>query len=604
MDLNKKIENDLKIQNKYNNFKYYIPIIITIVVLILAGISVFISYINKQPKNATPPVTNLNTLPVSPQNEGPVPGQILVKFKIGVHDSEINAHLKPLHVKVLGKINGINVTILEVPNGQEENIRNVLIKDPIVQYAERNYYAHTTMNPNDTDFTKEWGLLNTGSPVADPKTNQSITGTANADIHVVKAWDVTKGTGIKVGVVDTGIDMTHPDLTGKIADNVVYETTTIDDGFGHGTHVAGVVAASTNNSQGIAGVCPDCQLYIAKCLNDSGSGDLATIAKGITWAADKGVKVINISAGGSNIPQTLTDAVKYAQGKGILLVAGAGNNGNSNKFYPAAIDGVIGVAATDNNDKKSNFSTYGNWVQIAAPGFAIYSTIPHEHDSNLKQGYPNLGRTYGSLSGTSMASPFVSGVAALVFSTQYGTSADAVKQRLCDTADKVDGTGSYWVCGRVNAEAAVGTPPSPTTSNQPSNSPIPTQQQSPQPSIQPSESVTVPPTGTIIPTFVCGGSGVGDVCPPTNSPNNSGNGENISPTSTQNDNTNPTNSSGQQPNNPGNSNNGSNPANNPTGSLNSNQPIKPNSGNNGLINILLDLIRKLLNLIMKLFKWW
>lgn len=585
-------------KNKDNNtgFRTLLPFIISALVLIIVGILIFVIFniIDEQQApvslEKSNPLENNNIIIEPTPNYGPVAGQLLVKFKRGVPESVIKEHLKQLNIKQTGKIEGVNVTILEVPVGQEENIRNILSKDSIVQYAERNYYAHTTANPNDTDFGKEWGFLNTGGAVVDPKTNKSYTGTANADAHIVDAWSVTKGTGINVGVVDTGIDTTHPELADKIIETTVFATSTIDDGFGHGTHIAGVIAADTNNTQGIAGSCPDCRLYIAKSLDDNGNGDLAGIAQGITWAADKGAKVINISAGGSSNPQALTDAVKYAQGKGVLVVAASGNANTSKQFYPAAISGVMSVASTDNSDKMSSFSNHGSWVQIAAPGFAIYSTLPHSRDPNLRKLYPNITRIYGSLSGTSMASPFVSGVAALVFSTQYGTSADAVKKRLCDTADKIPGTGTNWVCGRLNAAAAVGYVANANPTAQPSVAPTPIQ-----------AITSMPPTGTIIPTFVCGGSGVGNNCPPTPTPTGNGGGSS-GPTSIPAGSTNPNSSAGQPTVNPNDINGTSNPNNSSANQSPVNNPKNIKTAK-GLIRFFLDLIKMILNLIKSLLKF-
>lgn len=453
MDTNIPAAGEVQPDNKKKVKLFFVYIFFFLTAII--ALAVFIVFYNKNKPSLPPIQNNSSTTTGIIQKSGPVHGQLLVKFKKGVTDSEINEHLKPLNSRILNYIQGINVTVIEIPQGQEEIIRNKLTQDTIVQYAERNYYVHADLIPNDTDFGKEWGLMNTGGSVIDPKTLRNQQGTANADIHMANAWDVTKGGGVKVGIIDTGIDMTHPDLANKIMETTVLSTSGIDDKFGHGTHVAGILAANTNNSQGIAGVCPDCQLYIAKALDDQGDGDMAMIAQGITWAVDKSVKVINISSGSPNNTQTIVDAVKYAQDKGVVVVAAAGNNGDNKKFYPAAIAGVVSVAATDNNDKLANFSSYGSWVQIAAPGFAIYSTLPHSLIPGLKAKYPNVTQSYGALHGSSMSAPFVSGVAALIFSTSFGSSADTVIKRLCDTADKIEGTGSYWICGRLNAEAAI-----------------------------------------------------------------------------------------------------------------------------------------------------
>jgi hypothetical protein len=231
-------------------------------------------------------------------------------------------------------------------------------------------------------------------------------------------------------------------------------SSTVDDLYGHGTHCAGIAAATTNNSIGVAGVGFNTSLMNVKVLGDNGSGQYSWIANGITWAADNGAKVISLSLGGSSGSYTLQNAVNYAWNKGVVVVAAAGNNGNTASVYPAYYSNCIAVAATDQNDAKASFSTYGSWVDVAAPGVSIYSTLPNHSNS--------IGTTnYGSLSGTSMSTPHVAGLAALVWATSYGTSNTSVRSRIESTADAISGTGTYWKYGRINANKAVAgvTPP-------------------------------------------------------------------------------------------------------------------------------------------------
>jgi thermitase len=190
-----------------------------------------------------------------------------------------------------------------------------------------------------------------------------------------------------------------------------------------------------------------------KVLGDNGSGYYSWVAKGITWAADNGAKVINLSLGGPAGSGTLQNAVNYAWGKGCVIVVAAGNNGNGNPSYPAYYDNCIAVAATDPNDSKASFSNHGFWVDVAAPGVDIYSTLPN-HKNQIGP------RNYGTLSGTSMAAPHVAGVAALVWATEYGTDNSAVRERIESTGDELEGTLGNYGIGRVNAYLAVGgTPP-------------------------------------------------------------------------------------------------------------------------------------------------
>ncbi len=187
-----------------------------------------------------------------------------------------------------------------------------------------------------------------------------------------------------------------------------------------------------------------------KVLNDSGSGAYSWVANGIIWAADNDAKVINMSLGGSRKSRTLENAVNYAWKKEVVVVAAAGNSANPSKTYPAAYTNAIAVAATNNKDQKASFSSYGaKWVDVAAPGENIFSTFPN-HPYKINK---SLGYDFGS--GTSMATPMTSAVAALIWSTPYGNSASQVRTRLESTADKITGTGTYWSAGRVNAANAV-----------------------------------------------------------------------------------------------------------------------------------------------------
>ena len=175
-----------------------------------------------------------------------------------------------------------------------------------------------------------------------------------------------------------------------------------------------------------------------KVLDDTGSGYYSWIANGITWAADNGAKVINMSLGGSSASSTLKRAVNYAWGKGVVLAAAAGNSGNRSPTYPAYYPNCIAVAATDSNDLKTSWSSFGSWVDVAAPGVDILSTFPN-HSYQIGKA---LGYDKGS--GTSMATPHVAGLAALVWATGYGTSNTSVRARIEGNADPILGTRSYW----------------------------------------------------------------------------------------------------------------------------------------------------------------
>ncbi len=377
-------------------------------------------------------------------NTDHVQGRILVQFTKGTPQDQIDTQLRGNRAQIVDRLDVLDVLVVQVPPQAEEKVIAALSKNPHVEYAELDYIAEVFLTPNDSYFSNQWGLENTGQSI------KGISGIVDADIDGPTAWEATTG-GVKVAILDTGIDQDHEDVSSKIVLQKNFTNSpTIDDLYGHGTHVGGIVAAVTNNNLGVAGGCPDCLLLNGKVLNDSGSGAYSGIANGITWATDNGAKVINMSLGGPTKSTTLEKAVNYAWSKNVVVVAAAGNSANPSKTYPAAYTNAIAVAATNNKDQKASFSSYGaKWVDVAAPGENIFSTFPnHPYAINKSLGYD-----FGS--GTSMATPMTSATAALIWSTSYGTSASNVRSRLESTADKIPGTGTYWSAGRINAAQAV-----------------------------------------------------------------------------------------------------------------------------------------------------
>jgi thermitase len=379
-----------------------------------------------------------------PDNTAPVPSfssqQILVKFKPGVSLPEAAEVHRQLGGHVKETIPDIGVQVVTVPKGQEMAKVKAYSANSEVAYAEPDFVAEAVGNPDDPWFTNQWGMIKIQAP---------------------QAWDVTTGSPtINIAILDTGVDQDHPDLASKIISNINFSNSaTADDIDGHGTHVAGIAAAVTNNGIGVAGLGYSSSIMNVKVLGDTGSGAYSWIASGIIWAADNGADVINLSLGGSSASSTLEAAVNYAWSKGVVVVAAAGNNGNSAPFYPAYYANCIAVAATNSKDELAGWSDYGGWVDVAAPGVAILSA----YLSSINGGYVEM-------SGTSMASPHVAGLAALVFtvvsdSNGNGRLNDEVRARIeanCDDIG-VSGIGS----GRINAYEAVGgstPPPAPTGS--------------------------------------------------------------------------------------------------------------------------------------------
>jgi thermitase len=345
--------------------------------------------------------------------------ELLVKFKLGKNEKG-NAEIKKIGAKVLEKLSKIDISRLSLPKGMTvERAVEVLSKLNIVEFAEPNYIQHTTSGPNDPKYDEQWGL----------KTIRAYSG-----------WGIHTGrSNTVIAIVDTGVDLNHPDLKNKLVKgyNFVEDNDTPMDDDSHGTHCAGIAAASTNNGVGVAGVCPNCSVMPVRVLGSDGSGTTSTVSNGIIYAADHGAAVISMSLGSPSASSTLDDAVKYAAKKGVVIVAAAGNDGVDLPFYPAYLEPCIAVGSTvQYTDERSSFSNYGDWVDIAAPGSSIMSTIPGN---------------YGLKSGTSMAAPFVSGLAALMVSCSHA-SPDKIRKAMTGSAVPV---GDWVSSGRIDVPKAL-----------------------------------------------------------------------------------------------------------------------------------------------------
>ena len=230
-------------------------------------------------------------------------------------------------------------------------------------------------------------------------------------------WKKSTGTSVVVAVVDTGVALSHPDLKGRVlaGRDFIKPGTSAADENGHGTHVAGIIAANANNKIGTAGLAPSAKILPVRVLDASGSGDNAGVAQGIIWAAQQGVNVINLSLGATRSDTAIKAAVAYAQSRNVVVVAAAGNEScrllfGSPTAYPAAYPGVLGVGAISSDRKIASYSSCGSWVDVVAPGSGIVSTMIASPDPGL--GCPR-GTLYCTLSGTSMATPYTSAAAAL-----------------------------------------------------------------------------------------------------------------------------------------------------------------------------------------------
>jgi len=266
-------------------------------------------------------------------------------------------------------------------------------------------------------------------------------------VNAEQAWETNSGNAnIKVAVVDTGVDLNHPDLKSKIVPgkNIVDPAKEPLDDDGHGTHCAGIAAATVDNGEGVAGMGNKVSVMPVKVLS-YGSGNESTIAAGITWAADNGANVITMSIGLYRSSKLIEDALQYALDKNVVLVASAGNNNSEYSVHlPSTYPGVIEVAATDAQDKKASYSNYGKKVSVAAPGSAIISTLPTYETRKPKN--------YGKLSGTSMAAPHVAGLAALILSKnpnlKYTEVTKIIEGSAKDLGDQ--GWDKYYGHGRID----------------------------------------------------------------------------------------------------------------------------------------------------------
>ncbi len=372
-------------------------------------------------------------------------GSLIVTFRSGIQASardDANHQVGAQTVEPIGHTKAVRV---QVEPGKLAEAMSAYAERPDVERVEPDYLLYAHMTPNDPRYRDEWGLPRIGAPTA---------------------WDrVPGGAGVRVAVLDTGI-ANHPDLSGRVilAQDFTGSPYGSTDRHGHGTHVAGTVAANANNGVGVVGVAYSASLLNAKVLGDSGSGSFSSVANGIVWAADNGAKVISMSLGANlDCPGVIQDAVSYAWSRGAVIVAAAGNDGMNDAHTPANCANVVPVGAVNSNDGRPAFSNYGPAVPISAPGDVILSTS--------KDG------DYVAMSGTSMSTPHAAGVAALIWASSYGTGNQAVVNRLFSTADRIAGTGNLWVYGRVNAASAVagsgGGPPPAVPSPSPSPSPTP-----------------------------------------------------------------------------------------------------------------------------------
>ncbi len=364
------------------------------------------------------------------------PGVVLIRFKAGTDRSREASALSAQGAAEADEVDPIRVKKLRVPPGREREVAARLRANPDVEFAEVASLVYALWTPNDAYYAgNQWNL---------PKVN------------LPKAWDATRGrSGISVAVIDSGLDTTHPDrpTSLRLGKDYVDGGAVEVDLFGHGTHVAGIVAARTNNAAGVAGVAPGITVLAIRVLKYN-SGDPDNVAKGIIEAADSGARIINLSLGTTDDIQTVRSAVEYAQGRGVLVVAAAGNSYAVDPpynpvIYPAAYPGVLAVAATTISDTRAPYSEVQSYVDVAAPGgdasASILSLCP------VAQG------SYCWMAGTSMAAPHVSGLAALIWSERSFLTASQVANLIKSSAHPLGSSvpNAEFGYGRIDAAAAM-----------------------------------------------------------------------------------------------------------------------------------------------------
>jgi subtilisin family serine protease len=424
-------------------------------------------------------VTQTSTAPTEhpilteiPDGVGYRSDELLIGIAEGAVRAEVALLRESLNATLKKTIKQLNIEVWNIPATDEPGLVDLiqeLSANLSIEYAEPNYIQKAIGIPNDTRFDDLWGMHNTGQ----------TGGTADADIDAVEAWDTFTGSrDVVVAVIDTGVDYNHVDLVdnrwvneGEIPSNGVdddgngyiddvygydfaYDDSDPMDGDSHGTHCSGTIGGVGNNSIGVAGVSHAVRIMAVKFLNDSGSGSTDDAIDSIIYAVDNGAQILSNSWGGGGFSQGLKDAISYANDHNVLFVAAAGNDSLNNDVYPNypsnyEVPNVLAVAATDDNDALAWFSNYGlTTVDLGAPGDGTLSTVP--------------GNGYGYKSGTSMATPHVSGAAALLKGYNPSLTALELKSIIMDSVDPVASMSGITVTGgRLNINNALmmaGTP--------------------------------------------------------------------------------------------------------------------------------------------------
>lgn len=413
----------------------------------------------------SPPLYEYSTLGTAKGRPEYVPGQLIVEFAPTTGPTLQSQVLESFGLHVIDRLAATPFVLVELePDQKPMAIAQELLQHPAVASAEPNYYRYAHFAPNDTYFSYQWHF---------------------PQIQMQQAWDQSTGAGATVAVVDTGVAyetygsfQQAPDLAGTTfvpGYDFINNDSHPNDDNSHGTHVAGTIAQTTNNSQGVAGIAFDARIMPVKVLDASGTGSAWQVAQGIQWATDHGANVINLSLGSSSGSSVEHDAVQYAYDHGVTVVASAGNDGTSPVEYPAAYDVVISVGAVRYDETLSYYSSYGSALDLVAPGgdTSVDQNGDGYGDGVLQQTFnPNTQDPtdfrYYFFQGTSMASPHVTGAAALLIARGVATTPDEVRTALESTAKDlgVPGWDNRYGYGLIQVADALawngGSPVSPT----------------------------------------------------------------------------------------------------------------------------------------------
>jgi len=381
--------------------------------------------------------------------------RILVKFKPFISEQAVNTAVIATNSQILKKISQFNIFLIGIPQGTSVNeMVYTYERNPDVEYAEPDYRTRITVTPNDILFEYQYSLSNQGQAIGVPGSPQ---GKSSADIKATAGWEETTGEEeVIIAIIDTGVDLKHPDLINKIYSNgydFVNDDAEADDDHGHGTHVAGIAAAETDNNEGIAGVAWNCKILPVKVMDETGEGYYSWMISGIDYALQQGVDVINLSLGGDVDSPNLENIIKAAFENDIIIVASAGNE-NSPVLYPAAYDDYcLAVAASDYDDLRAEWSNFGTEVDVAAPGARVLSCVP-----TWFWGPGSL--PYAFSTGTSTSAPHVAGLAALIKGIKKWLDASDIMNVIRYTSDDINssehpGKDDYIGYGRINMEKAL-----------------------------------------------------------------------------------------------------------------------------------------------------